>query len=96
MKNPRKITNVNNEPSPGKTVILSAVPIFNSKNKLIAVASTDRDITEVISLSKELMQEKEGGIFESAYKKEIASNYSFSSIIGKSQKIIENIAIAKK
>ncbi len=29
-------------------------------------------------------------------KKEIASNYSFSSIIGKSQKIIENIAIAKK
>lgn len=58
LKNPRKITNVNNEPSPGKTVILSAVPIFNSKNKLIAVASTDRDITEVISLSKELMQEK--------------------------------------
>ena len=97
LKKPRKITNVNNEPSPGKTVILSAVPIFNSKNKLIAVASTDRDITEVISLSKELMQEKKKvEFFESAYKKEIASNYSFSSIIGKSQKIIENIAIAKK
>ncbi len=61
------------------------------------MASTDRDITEVISLSKELMQEKKKvEFFESAYKKEIASNYSFSSIIGKSQKIIENIAIAKK
>ncbi len=43
-----------------------------------------------------MQEKKKVGIFESAYKKEIASNYSFSSIIGKSQKIIENIAIAKK
>ncbi|GAA0734767.1 sigma-54 dependent transcriptional regulator PrdR [Clostridium oceanicum] len=97
LKNPRKITNVNNEPYPGKTVILSAVPIYNSKNKLLAVVSTDRDVTEVISLSKELMKEKKKvEFFESAYKKEIASNYSFSSIIGKSSKVIENISIAKK
>lgn len=97
LKNPRKITNVYNEPFPGKTVILSAVPIFNSKNKLVAVVSTDRDITEVISLSKELMKEKNKvEFFESAYKKEIASNYNFSSIIGRSAKIIENITIAKK
>ncbi|NEZ46028.1 CBS domain-containing protein [Clostridium niameyense] len=97
LKNPRKITNVYNEPFPGKTVILSTVPIFNSKNKLVAVVSTDRDITEVISLSKELMKEKNKvEFFESAYKKEIASNYNFSSIIGRSAKIIENIIIAKK
>lgn len=97
LKNPVRIDNVYNESSPGKTVILSAVPIFNIKNELIAVVSTDRDVTEVIKLSKQLISEKSKvEFFESAYKNELASNYNFVSIMGKNAKIIENITIAKK
>ena len=92
-----RIDNVYNESSPGKTVILSAVPIFNNKNELIAVASTDRDVTEVITLSKQLISEKNKvEFFESAYKNEFASNYNFVSIMGNNAKMIENITIAKK
>lgn len=95
--NPVRVDNVYNESSPGKTVILSAVPIFNNKDELIAVASTDRDVTDVITLSKQLINEKSKvEFFESAYKNELASNYNFISIIGDDVKITENITIAKK
>lgn len=97
LKSEEIISNVCHEPTKGKPVVLSATPLYNSKGKLIAVVSTDRDITEAVNLTKQLEYEKKKVEFlENAYKNEIASKYNFSSIIGKNKKIIEAIAIAQK
>lgn len=91
------IENMQHEPVKGKNVILSAIPIYNIKNELVAVVTTDRDVTEVVALSKQLEKEKEKVEFlEDAYKKEISVNYNFSSINGKNKKIIDAIALAQK
>ncbi|MCX7883555.1 MAG: sigma 54-interacting transcriptional regulator [Caloramator sp.] len=97
LKEKKPIENMQHEPVKGKSVILSAIPIFNSKKELIAVVTTDRDITEVVNLSKQLESEKEKVEFlEDAYKKEISKKYSFSSIYGKNKKIIDAIALAQR
>ena len=97
LKDGKRIENVRHEPVEGKLVILSTIPIYNSNNELISVVSTDRDITEVVNLSKELNNEKtKVELLKDAYQKEISDNYSFSSIVGKSKKIIESIALAQK
>lgn len=97
LKNKKRIDNVCHEPVKGKLVALSAVPLYNFKDELIAVVSTDRDITEAVNLTNQLEYEKKKVEFlERAYKNEIASNYSFSSIIGKNKKIIEGISILQK
>lgn len=97
LKEEKPIENIQHEPIKGKSVILSAIPIFNSEKKLIAAVTTDRDITEVVNLSKQLESAKEKVEFlESEYKKEIANKYSFSNIYGKNKKIIDAIALAQK
>ncbi|MDW8802454.1 sigma-54 dependent transcriptional regulator PrdR [Clostridium sp. A1-XYC3] len=93
----KRIENVIHEPVKGKLVALSVVPLYNSRNNLIAVVSTDRDVTEAVNLTKQLEDERKKVEFlEHAYKNEIASKYNFSSIIGKNKKIIDAIAIAQK
>ncbi|WPC42025.1 sigma-54 dependent transcriptional regulator PrdR [Clostridium sp. JS66] len=93
----KRIDNVFHEPVEGKLVILSAVPIYNSKGRIIASVSTDRDITDAMNLTKQLEYEKKKVEFlEKAYKNEISSKYNFSSIVGKNKKIIDAIAIAQK
>lgn len=93
----KRIDNVYHEPVEGKRVILSAVPIYNSERKLIAAVSTDRDITDVVDLTRKLENEKKKVEFlEHAYKSEISLKYNFSSIVGKNKKIIDAIAIAQK
>lgn len=97
LKTEKRVDNVCHEPVEGKLVALSAVPLYNSKGNLIAVVSTDRDITDAENLTKQLEYEKKKVEFlEHEYKKEIASKYNFPSIIGKNKKIIESIAIAEK
>lgn len=97
LKTEKRVDNVCHEPVEGKLVALSAVPLYNSKGNLIAVVSTDRDITDAENLTKQLEYEKKKvELLEHAYKKEIASKYNFPSIIGKNKKIIESIAIAEK
>jgi PAS domain S-box-containing protein len=97
LKNGERIDNVCHEPVEGKLVALSVAPLYNSKGNLIAVVSTDRDITEAVNLTNQLEYEKKKVEFlERAYKREISSKYNFSSIIGKNKKIIEAIAIAQK
>lgn len=96
IKEKKPLENRIHSPKEGKTVILSAIPIYNN-GRLIAVASSDRDITEVRELSNELKKTKEKmNLLKNEYKKEIASNYSFSSIIGSNKKIIECIELAQK
>jgi len=97
LKSGKRVDNVRHEPTEGKHVILSAVPIFNPNGKLIAVVTTDRDITEAMKLAKELETEKKKvEFFEKEYKKEISLKYNFSSIIGKNKKIIDAITVAQK
>ncbi|MTK12059.1 MAG: CBS domain-containing protein [Clostridiaceae bacterium] len=97
LKTEKRVDNVCHEPVEGKLVALSAVPLYNSKGNLIAVVSTDRDITDAQNLTKQLEYEKKKvELLEHAYKKEIASKYNFPSIIGKNKRIIEDIAIAEK
>lgn len=91
------IKNKQHEPVKGKSVILSAVPIYNAEKKLIGVVTTDRDITEVVKLSRQLDMEKEKvEILQDAYKKEIAGKYNFVSIMGKSKGIIDAIALSQR
>lgn len=97
LKTEKRIDNVFHEPVRGKFVVLSAFPIYNSKGELIAVVSTDRDMTDAVNLTKQLEDEKKKVEFlESAYKSELSSKYNFSSIIGKNKKIIDAISIAQK
>lgn len=93
----KAIENVKHEPIKGKTVILSAVPVINSDKKVVAVVSTDRDVTEVENLSKKLHSANEKvEMLSHAYNREIANNYKFSSIVGKSKKIISSINMCQK
>ena len=97
LKDSKRRDNVEHEPVKGKFVILSSVPIYNGKGNMVAVVSTDREVTEVVTLAKQLETEKKKvELLQLAYKREIASNYNFSSIIGKNKKIIEAIAVSQK
>jgi len=97
LKNGKRVDSALHEPNEGKFVILSAVPIFNAQGKIIAAVSTDRDVTEVMKLSKELETEKSKVEFlQKEYQREIASKYTFSNIIGKNKKIIDAITVAQK
>ena len=93
----KRIDNVFHEPVKGKFVVLSAFPIYNSDKKLVAVVSTDRDMTDEVNLTKQLEDEKKKvEFFKDAYKNELSSKYNFSFIIGKNKKIIDAISIAQK
>jgi PAS domain S-box-containing protein len=97
LSNGVEIQSVQHEPVKGKLVILSVVPIYDQDGNIVAAVSTDRDITEVVTLSKELETEKKKvEILEDAYRKEIAANYCFDAIVGKSKKIIDAIALVQK
>lgn len=96
-KEKKAIKNIIHQPVEGKSVVVSAVPIFNAENKMTAVITADRDITEVVNLSKMLEKEKEKSeFFETRYKEHIAKQYSFSKILSKNKKIIEAITFAQR
>lgn len=93
----KPIKNIMHEPIKGKSVLLSAIPIFNDKKDMVAVITTDRDITEVVNLLEELKHEKEKSkYYENEYRRHLANEFKFSEVIGKSKKIIEVIALAQK
>ena len=93
----KPIKNITHEPIKGKSVLMSAIPIFNDNNDMVAVVTTDRDITEVVNLSEALKREKERSkYYENEYKRQLANEFKFSEVIGKSRKIMEAIALAQK
>ncbi|WP_454052843.1 sigma 54-interacting transcriptional regulator [Clostridium sp. Marseille-Q7071] len=97
LKEGKAIENIRHEPMRGKSVILSVIPIYNPQKEMVAVVSTDRDVTEVVSLSRKLESANaKVEMLSNAYNKEIANNYSFSYIGGKSKKIIEAINLCQK
>lgn len=97
LKEGKAIENIEHQPMRGKSVILSVVPIFNNQNEMIAVVSTDRDVTEVVSLSEKLENANaKVEALSKAYSKEFSNNYTFSYIVGKSKKIMDSILLAQK
>ena len=97
LKEGKAIENIEHQPMRGKSVILSVVPIFNNQNEMIAVVSTDRDVTEVVSLSEKLENANaKVEALSKAYSKEFSNNYTISYIVGKSKKIMDSILLAQK
>lgn len=94
LKDKKPIYNALHKPKENSFVILSIFPVY-IKGEFLGVVSTDRDVTEVIGLSQKL--EKVTNTLN-YLKKEVDkySSNSFSHIIGKSDKILEKIEIAKQ
>lgn len=97
LKEGKRIENVLHEPVEGKSVVLSTIPIYNSEGKIIAVVSTDRDITEEVKLSSQLEDaRKRVKILQDTYQREYILQHSFDNITGKSKGMINAINLAQK
>lgn len=97
LKEGKRIENVLHEPVEGKSVVLSTIPIYNSEGKIIAVVSTDRDITEEVKLSSQLEDaRKRVKILQDTYQREFILQHSFDNITGKSKGMINAINLAQK
>lgn len=96
-KEKRPVKNVVHQPVRGKSVIVSAVPIFNSQGAMTAVITADRDVTEVELLSRKLkFEEERSRFFEDRYNEHVARQYSFSGIMSKNKRIIEAVTLSQR
>lgn len=96
-KTKKIIKDVLHQPVEGKKVFLSAVPIFNSDNQLIAVITSDKDVHDINDIMERLAkEEKRSKYYEDRYKEQIAKQYSFSGIISKNKKVIEAITLSQR
>lgn len=86
--------NVRHSPKKDYDIVITAIPMWINE-KLIGAVSTDRDITEVERLSKELQKANETLRFlENEVNK--FSNHDFGKIISNNEKMISKINMAKK
>lgn len=96
-KTKKVIKDVLHQPVEGKKVFLSAAPIFNSDNQLIAVITSDKDVQDFSDIMERLKkEEKRSKYYEDRYKEQIAKQYSFSAIISKNKKVIEAIILSQR
>lgn len=96
-KTKKVIKDVLHQPVEGKRVFLSAAPIFNSDNQLIAVITSDKDVQDFSDIMERLKkEEKKSKYYEDRYKEQIAKQYSFSAIISKNKKVIEAIILSQR
>jgi PAS domain S-box-containing protein len=86
--------NVYHTPKKDYHIIINAIPIW-IEDKFVGVVSTDRDITEVEKLSKELQKANDTLRFLEDEIKKLSHN-SFGNIIGKNEKITKKIEMAKR
>lgn len=93
LENKKPIENKYHTPRDNTYVVVSALPIF-VENQFLGVVSTDRDITEVKKLSEKLEKAtKRVEMLEKRYQE--YNDNSFSNIVGKSNKMIKVMEIAK-
>lgn len=94
LKTKQPLKNVRHSPKKDYDVVITATPIWINE-KLIGAVSTDRDITEVERLSKELQKANDTLKF---LENEVNrfSNHNSGSIISNNKKMIEKIYMAKK
>lgn len=94
LEDKKPINNMYHSPRKDSYVIISAHPIYIN-NEFVGVVSTDRDVTEVKELSYQLEKANTTLKFlEDEVKR--YSNEDFKNIIGKSDKVVEKIKIAKQ
>lgn len=93
LKSKKNIENLYHSPRENSYVVVSAEPIYVD-GEFVGVVSTDRDITEVRNLSQQLEKaNREVKHLKEEFKK--ISQDKFGTIIGKSEKIISKIEVAK-
>ncbi len=96
-KTKKLIKDVLHQPVAGKKVFLSAVPIFNSDNQLIAVITSDKDVQDVSDIMERLKkEEKKSKYYEDRYKEQLAKQYSFSAIISKNKKVLDAVILSQR
>ena len=96
-KEKKTIKDVLHQPIKGKKVFLSAVPIFNAVGNMIAVVTMDRDAADMDGIIAKLNIEKEKSIYyKERYDRQIASQYSFSTVISKNKKVLDAIEMSQK
>lgn len=90
----KKVKNIYHTPRKGCHIIISAVPIY-IKGKFFGVVSTDRDISEVKKMQKELKQANDLIEF---LQKEIdkKTDNNFGNVVGQSKAIKEKIDMSKR
>lgn len=91
------IKDVLHEPVKGKEVFLSAVPIFNAEGSMIAVVTMDRDAEDMDGILEKLNKEKEKtNYYKDRYDRQMAKQYSFSSVISRSKNVLDAIEMSQK
>ncbi len=90
----KEISNVYHSPREGSYVIISALPVFVN-GELVGAVSTDRDVTEVKQLSQKLERANTTLNFLKNEVKRFSSD-NFGSIIGRSDKLLDKIEIARQ
>jgi len=94
LKTRKKVDNVYHEPRKGSHIAISASPLYVD-GKFIGVVSSDRDITEVRSLSAQLQKATDTVKFLEREVQRISSD-GFGKIVGKSPNLVKSIEVAKQ
>lgn len=94
LKTRKSVKNVYHSPKEGCHIIISASPLIVN-GKLYGAVSTDKDISDMRNLYKELDKAKNKIVFLKDEMKNITFN-NFQAIIGKSKEIKDKINMAKK
>lgn len=94
LRTQKRVDNVYHQPRKGSHIAISASPLY-VEDELIGVVSSDRDITEVKTLSTQLQKATDTLKFLESEVQRISSD-GFGKIVGKSPKLIKSIEVAKQ
>jgi PAS domain S-box-containing protein len=94
LRTKKRVDNVYHEPRKGTHIAISASPIYVDGD-FIGVVSSDRDITEVKTLSTQLQKATDTLKFLESEVQRITSD-GFGKIIGKSPSLVKSIEVAKQ
>lgn len=94
LRTKKKVDNVYHEPRKGSHIAISASPIY-VEGEFIGVVSSDRDITEVRTLSTQLQEATDTLKFLESEVQRISSD-GFGKIIGKSPNLVKSVEVAKQ
>ena len=87
---------VEHQPREGVHVIISATPIIQD-GRLVGAVSTERDVTELINLAKEVKKfRNQVSYLEEEIKKIRKDSFSLENIIGKSKKLMDVVNLSKR
>ncbi|MBN2899523.1 MAG: sigma 54-interacting transcriptional regulator [Clostridia bacterium] len=94
LRTQKRVDNVYHEPRKGTHIAISASPLY-VEGEFIGVVSSDRDITEVRTLSQRLQKATDTLKFLESEVQRISSD-GFGKIVGKSPSLVKSIEVAKQ